>query len=233
VAYDFAETVASSPNSTQAGTTYLVVSHFEDLQVDVGGPATLWLISPADFMAMDLSGGVMSMAELDAHHTVKVSDGHANRGLFAGDWVQMTLYSDIGATFDELRYGTGLSDVVPLESASAPIITGDINCDGTYGALSFEDINPFVQYLSNFSSWQATYPSCDPRVGDLNCDGTYGALSFGDINPFVQYLSAFSSWQATYPGCLFQSGAVNVDGSDEQISLGDTSPFVARLSQER
>ena len=197
----------------------------------MGGPATLWLISLADFAAMDLTGGVMSVADLDAHYTSKVSDGHSNRGLFLGDWVQLTLYNDIGATFDEVRYGTTLGDVVPLEPVGAPLITGDINCDGTYGQGSFGDINPFVQYLSNFTAWQATYPGCQPRVGDLNCDGTYGPGSFGDINPFVQYLSDFSSWQATYPGCLHQSSAVNADGSDEQISRGDIGPFVTLLSR--
>jgi hypothetical protein len=105
--------------------------------------------------------------------------------------------------------------------AAAPVITGDINCDGTYGYLSFGDINPFVLYLSNFPVWQATYPGCDPRVGDLNCDGTYGALSFGDINPFVQYLSDFSSWQASYPGCLYQSLDVNADVRADDGLLGE------------
>ena len=53
--------------------------------------------------------------------------------------------------------------------------------------MGFADINPFVQYLANFSAWQATYPGCDPRNGDINGDGTYP--SFGDINPFVALLS--------------------------------------------
>ena len=106
----------------------------------------------------------------------------------------MTLYNDIGATFDEVRYGTTLGDVVPLEPVGAPLITGDINCDGTYGQGSFGDINPFVQYLSNFTAWQATYPGCQPRVGDLNCDGTYGPGSFGDIN------RSFSTCRISRPG---------------------------------
>jgi hypothetical protein len=66
---------------------------------------------------------------------------------------------------------------------------GDMNCDGTYGYLSFGDINPFVLYLSNYASWAATYPDCPPENGDINGDGTFGALSFGDINPFVALLS--------------------------------------------
>ena len=64
--------------------------------------------------------------------------------------------------------------------------TGDVNCDGV---VDFGDINPFVQYLSNFSAWQATYPRCPALNGDINGDGTYGYLSFGDINPFVALLS--------------------------------------------
>jgi hypothetical protein len=66
---------------------------------------------------------------------------------------------------------------------------GDLNCDGTYGYLSFADINPFVLFLSNISAWQATFPGCDPRNGDINGDGTYGQGSFADINPFVALLS--------------------------------------------
>jgi hypothetical protein len=74
-------------------------------------------------------------------------------------------------------------------SVPVPVAVGDINCDGTYGYLSFGDINPFVLYLSNFAAWQATYPNCNPLNGDINGDGTYGYLSFGDINPFVTLLS--------------------------------------------
>ena len=66
-----------------------------------------------------------------------------------------------------------------------PAVTpGDLNCDGS---VNFGDINPFVLYLSNFSSWQATYPNCPPDNGDINSDGTYP--SFRDINPFVALLS--------------------------------------------
>ena len=63
---------------------------------------------------------------------------------------------------------------------------GDLNCDGS---IDFGDINPFVLYLSNFASWQAANPGCDPANGDINCDGTYGQGSFGDINPFVALMT--------------------------------------------
>ena len=45
-----------------------------------------------------------------------------------------------------------------------------------------------LQYLSDISAWQATYPYCPPENGDINGDGTYGQGSFGDINPFVNLL---------------------------------------------
>jgi aminopeptidase N len=64
---------------------------------------------------------------------------------------------------------------------------GDVNCDGE---VDLRDINPFVQCLSNFAAWQATYPGCPPQNADINGDGTYGQLSFGDINPFVALLGA-------------------------------------------
>jgi hypothetical protein len=62
---------------------------------------------------------------------------------------------------------------------------GDLNCDGT---VDLGDVNPFVQYLSNFAAWQAAYPLCHALNGDINADGTYGQWSFGDINPFIELL---------------------------------------------
>jgi hypothetical protein len=65
---------------------------------------------------------------------------------------------------------------------------GDLNCDG---AVNFGDINPFVQYLSNFAAWQAAFPNCPAINGDINGDGIYP--SFGDINPFVALLTSGGS----------------------------------------
>ena len=68
------------------------------------------------------------------------------------------------------------------EQASYP--NGDLNCDGS---VNFRDINPFVQYLSDFSVWQAAYAGCPSDIGDINGDGTYPSLR--DINPFVALLT--------------------------------------------
>jgi hypothetical protein len=68
----------------------------------------------------------------------------------------------------------------------ASAIRGDLNCDRV---VNFGNINPFVLYLSDFSTWQAMFPGCPPEIGDINGDGTYGEGSFGDINPFVALLT--------------------------------------------
>jgi agmatine deiminase len=63
------------------------------------------------------------------------------------------------------------------------LVPGDVNCDGV---VSFGDINPFVQLLSDPANWQAAYPRCPLLNGDINGDGL---VNFGDINPFVALLS--------------------------------------------
>jgi len=77
----------------------------------------------------------------------------------------------------------GTGDGIELIHIAAHHI-GDLNCDGVVG---FGDINPFVLYLSNFATWQATYVDCLATNGDINGDGVFP--SFADINPFVMLLS--------------------------------------------
>ena len=60
---------------------------------------------------------------------------------------------------------------------------GDLNCDG---AVNFDDINPFVQVLSDPAGWQQQYPGCPLLNGDCNGDGV---VNFDDINAFVALLS--------------------------------------------
>ena len=64
-----------------------------------------------------------------------------------------------------------------------PVWTGDANCDR---AVSFGDINAFVQMLTDPEAWQAAHPTCALANGDINGNGTVG---FDDINPFVALLS--------------------------------------------
>jgi hypothetical protein len=90
-------------------------------------------------------------------------------------------------------------DCEPTHAGCANVCVGDLNCDGM---IDFGDINPFVQYVSNFVGWQAAYPACNAANGDINCDGTFGQSSFGDINPFVALITQCGSGCACPgPGC--------------------------------
>lgn len=61
---------------------------------------------------------------------------------------------------------------------------GDANCSGAVDAF---DIDPFVLGLTNFDSWETTYPGCDWHTAlDCNCDNEHNAF---DIDPFVQCLT--------------------------------------------
>ncbi len=60
---------------------------------------------------------------------------------------------------------------------------GDTNCDG---AISFEDIDPFVVALSGVASYAAAYPDCLWLTADCNGDGW---VDFDDIDAFVETLS--------------------------------------------
>ncbi|MEW6200031.1 MAG: hypothetical protein AB1601_15380 [Planctomycetota bacterium] len=77
------------------------------------------------------------------------------------------------------------------------VCPGDLNCDGV---VSFDDINPFVLALSNWTEWRFTYTGCPERNADINGDGQYGGLNgFGDINPFVELLAGSGGYPIPCP----------------------------------
>ena len=78
---------------------------------------------------------------------------------------------------------TGSAPDLGVFEYDAGLLLGDLDCDGS---VNMCDVNPFVQYLTNFVAWQADFPGCDPASGDINGDGA--CPDFGDINPFVQLL---------------------------------------------
>lgn len=59
---------------------------------------------------------------------------------------------------------------------------GDVNCDGV---VSYADINPFTQAVSNPSAYTAAHPRCDIMLADCYTDGV---ISYADINAFVALL---------------------------------------------
>jgi hypothetical protein len=101
------------------------------------------------------------------------------------------------------------------------ICRGDTNCDGQ---ISYADINPFVQALSNLPAWQVQYPTCPWQNCDINADGV---VSYADINPFVQKLGSPGPCPPAGPAIC--RGDTNCDG---QISFADINPFVQALGNQ-
>jgi hypothetical protein len=108
------------------------------------------------------------------------------RKLRVGAATTITMPPSYGLYTHTVVYGT--VPALPVTGTLTPVTLtpapkGDLNCSGT---VDFNDINPFVQALSDPAGWQATYPGCALTNGDLNCDGH---VNFLDINPFVALLS--------------------------------------------
>ena len=78
-----------------------------------------------------------------------------------------------GIEVDHLQYGY----------TTAASSLGDLNCDG---AVTFDDINPFVLALSDPAGYATAYPACNILNGD--CDQN-GVVNFDDINAFVALLA--------------------------------------------
>jgi acetyl esterase/lipase len=74
-------------------------------------------------------------------------------------------------------------DFFLLHLGAAPV-RGDANCDG---ALTFDDIDPFVDALLGEESFIADHPDCNWYHADCNADGR---VTFDDIDAFVALLGA-------------------------------------------
>jgi len=59
---------------------------------------------------------------------------------------------------------------------------GDMDCDGD---VDFDDIDPFVQALTDSTAYTAAHPECNYLLAD--CDES-GELDFDDINSFIELL---------------------------------------------
>lgn len=84
---------------------------------------------------------------------------------------------DVGAT------GYIESEPFVMKFSVAPILVGDMNCDG---ALSVSDIGPFVTALTNPAQYAIDFPDCDVILADINDDG---AVTVSDIGGFVALLT--------------------------------------------
>ena len=101
---------------------YLFVARYGSVGQTTGELATLWVLSAADFAAM----GDRTIAQLEAHHRVRITNAHANYTVAVTDYVQMFARGRGSPIFDELRYGLRLVDVLPIASKpSSPTPLGD------------------------------------------------------------------------------------------------------------
>ena len=66
----------------------------------------------------------------------------------------------------------------------APLIRGDLNCDGRFDGA---DIDPFFLALGDPAAYAIAFPNCDPLLADINGDGR---VNGGDIDPFFECLGA-------------------------------------------
>jgi hypothetical protein len=99
---------------------------------------------------------------------------------------------------------------VLLPTPTPCAVPGDMNCDGV---VNCDDLNPFVQALSDPKQWQLEHPGCPIMNGDVNQDGVF---DFGDINAFNEAISKRAI-----------KGDANCDGC---INDADVNAFVLALS---
>jgi subtilisin family serine protease len=103
-------------------------------------------------------------------------------GLNAMGVVAADLDGDTDADLAVAERGAATVSVL-LNRGCAALHRGDLNCDG---AVTFDDIDPFVLALSDPASYGTSFPNCDWRFADCNSDGN---VDFDDVNAFVALLS--------------------------------------------
>jgi hypothetical protein len=96
-----------------------------------------------------------------ADRRVYYSPGNTGGSYGTGDWARLT---------------------ANMCTCPAPLVAGDLNCDGTINAF---DIDPFVLALTDPAAYAAEFSSCDYMLADCNDDGAVNAF---DIDPFVALL---------------------------------------------
>ena len=84
---------------------------------------------------------------------------------------------------DLMIFKPGTPSAMTVDIDQGPYLLGDMNCDGL---VDFDDINSFVEALSDPVAWQAAHPSCPLENADTNGDTV---VDFDDVNAFVALLS--------------------------------------------
>jgi hypothetical protein len=128
VSYD-ADAVASESGALLVDTTYLVVSRYTNILVSGGGTADQFIFTLADYESW-LSDGSGLETNIGSYATYTATDTSTETKGFTHNLQFAMGTSEIGtesAYFDELRYGSSLSDVVAVtvpEPATFALLMG-------------------------------------------------------------------------------------------------------------
>jgi hypothetical protein len=140
IGYD-ADTQFAGGSSVTLGTTYLYIAKYTNVGETGGGTASLWVLDNVSFLDWQSNGGLEADLDLyadftstdTASSTISLSDSESMRLTateFSVDYnTGATSYSvsgELTTTYDEIRYGTSLSDiiVIPEPSAYSLILSG-------------------------------------------------------------------------------------------------------------
>ncbi len=201
------------PTSGYTGDNVYGVNLYGDYAIDIGGPYCL-TIGPLDMTDITQSSlHFWRWLNTDwlpwVSAKIQVSNDNVDWvTLWENQWVEITDDAwnhwelDMSATADNrptvwIRWshevleggtwaysGWNIDDVeiwgVPLD-AYPP---GDLNCDG---AVTFDDIPPFVSALNGQAAYEELYPGCNWFNADTNLDGE---VNFDDITPFVALIGS-------------------------------------------
>lgn len=88
-----------------------------------------------------------------------------------------------GDGFDDAEEIAAQSNPYDSDSIPSELLSGDTNCDG---ALTVQDIGPFILALTNPGQYAAQFANCEWLAADLNQDG---AVTVADISGFIALLT--------------------------------------------
>jgi hypothetical protein len=125
ISYNVANNITVGSTSLSLNTTYIIISKYTDVGslISAGtGTGTLYALSLSQFGSFISAGGTeayLNAATIGtgaSNVTGRVSNTNSTTGTYlfqSGAYAEFVNVSD-GATFDELRYGSTLTDVVPV-----------------------------------------------------------------------------------------------------------------------
>lgn len=107
--------------------------------------------------------------------------------LFAGDRLEVYFDPAYSITMGGITFGTtsltpGAEGMVVVEPPPAPVVPGDMNCDGDVNGL---DIAGFILAVIDRNEYEGRYPGCNYLNGDLDGDGL---VTQDDLDLFLPLL---------------------------------------------